>query len=480
MEMVTYLMEGIKVCGIFGAYNCPKAAEMTYVGLHEMQSRAKEYAGIASWDKNRLYREAGTGIVQTVFTETVLGRLFGRNAIGHIRYATVSDDPSKDNAQPLVDEKLGVAISHNGNLTNTNALRSGLCQNNLACSSCQHECPLKTGIDTELILRRFCSSSKENLFERMFEALSGVKGSYSLLLICRDAMIVVRDLFGNRPLWLGSNDGSWFVSSETVSFQNLGIKTEREIAPGEILLMTSSGIESRYFDETRLSETPIPHVLAKCIFELLYYASPASTIFGQDVTEFRLLAGKKLHECCQATGDLVVDVPDSAKFHAIGWSLSDQATPYRPAIIRSHYIGRTFVEGLQELRMDKVALKFTPIRQFVEGKRIILIDDSIVRLTTLPRVVQLLRMVGAKEVHARIPTPRIKFPCHYGIDTPTRKELIASDHTVEEIRVMTGLDSLQFLTVPQLQSLLPDPENYCFACMTGQYPIPIDDFAIAA
>lgn len=275
------------------------------------------------------------------------------------------------------------------------------------------------------------------------------------------------------------NDGGWFVSSETVSFQNLGIKIEREIEPGEILLITKSGLKSRYFNEEKLFDQPMPHKLAKCIFELLYYASPASIIFGQSVVEFRLNAGRKLCECCPATGDLILDVPDSAKFHALGWDIADPNARYVSGLLRSHYIGRTFVEGLQKLRIDKVALKFTPIRFFVEGKRIILVDDSIVRLTTLPRVVELLRMVDAAEIHGRIPTPRIKFPCHYGINTPTRRELIASDHTVEEIRRATGLDSLQFLTIPQLQELVPDPENYCFACMTGDYPIPIDDFALA-
>ena len=456
------------MCGIFGAFNCPKAAEVTYVGLHEMQSRAKEYAGITTCDGRSLYREAGPGIVQTVFSQERLSRLFGRTAIGHIRYATVDDDPTKDNAQPLLDPEKKVAICHNGNLTNTKDLR---------CQLCEKTCQPKTPIDTELILLRFCESSQVDLFKRTFEALRGVCGTYSLLILFGNAMIAARDPYGNRPLWLGSKDGGWFVSSETVSFQNLGIKTEREIEPGEILVIDKSGPQSMYFDEDQLSENPIPHELAKCIFELLYYASPASQIFGLSVVEFRLRAGQLLHDCHPAPGQIVLGIPDSANFHAFGYALYDSELRYVPGIMRSHYIGRTFVEGLQKIRIDKVSLKFTPLAALLAGQIVVLIDDSIVRLTTMPRVAELLRMVGVKEIHVRIATPKIKFPCRYGIDTPTRKELVASDHTAEEIRNMAGVDSLSFLEVEQLRTLVPDPQDYCFACMTGDYPIPIPDYS---
>ncbi len=298
------------MCGVFGAFDCPKAAEQTVLGLHTEQHRAKEYVGIVTSDGANLFRETGPGITQEVFRdEKTLDQLHGRSSIGHIRYSTVEDDQRLDNTQPIIGSfgSQEVAIAHNGQINNCAELREGLG-------------PFKTSMDTEVILKLFCASSAEDVFERVFDAVRFLKGTYCLIFLYNDVMIAVRDPWGNRPLSLGSREDSWFVSSETIVFDVLGIETVRDIEPGEILVITKDDISSRYFDEERLSKEPIPHARAMCIFEELYYAHPGSVMFGEPVVDFRLRAGRKLCQLCPSPGRTVVGVPDSALFHGDGFA----------------------------------------------------------------------------------------------------------------------------------------------------------------
>ncbi|OGY91405.1 MAG: amidophosphoribosyltransferase [Candidatus Komeilibacteria bacterium RIFCSPLOWO2_02_FULL_48_11] len=451
------------MCGIFGAFNCDHAAHVVFLGLHGIQHRAKEFAGIVSSDGTNLFRRTGPGIVQDVFRDPGdLERLHGRVAFGHIRYATTEDDPKLDNTQPIMGsfESMEMAIAHNGNLVNHAELRSELAAHGR----------FKTSLDTEVILRLFCLSSAKDVFARVFDAVRCLRGSYSLIFLWNDMMVAVRDPWGNRPLALGRRGASWFLSSETISFDTLGIAAVREVAPGEILVISKQGISSRYFDEERLSDQPIPHERAQCIFELLYYANPGSKVFGQHVWEFRIRAGRRLCVLCPSLGDAVVGVPDSALFHADGYAAAWEMVPVR-GLLRSHYVGRTFVEGVQKLRESAVARKFVPVFALLWGRAVTLIEDSIVRLTTLPEVVRLVRRGGAREVHARVATPPITHPCRYGIDTPDPRELAAANHSVEEIRVLAGVDSLAFMPMEGLKGLVPNPRDYCFACMDGNYRI---------
>lgn len=462
------------MCGIFAAFRCPKAAEITYLALHAMQHRAQEYAGIATSDGSNIFRITGQGIVQDVFDQKTLDQLHGKCALGHIRYSTREDNPKLDNTQPLTGFFTDgeVAIVHNGNLFNIQGIQKQLEQ---------ESGPFKTSIDTEVILRLFCRSKEKNIFKRVFESIRGLRGTYSLLFLFKDTLIAVRDPWGNRPLSLGKKDHSWFVASETVVFDNLSIETVREIQPGEILVITKNGQRSQYFDTNRLSQKLIPHQHAYCIFELLYFSHPASVMFdGESVANFRLRAGRKLCQSCPSPGKTIVAVPDSAMFHGEGYAEADPKATLAQGLLRSHYIGRTFIEGLQELRVSGVAKKFTALRVLLKDKIVTLVDDSIVRLNTMPDVIALIHHAGAKQVHVRITTPPIKYPCRYGIDMPTKKELTAANHTVEEIRKIAGgkiagadtlEDTLEYMSLEALQSLVAKPDDFCYACMTGNYPI---------
>ncbi len=451
------------MCGIFGALNSGKAAELVFCGLHGIQHRAKEFAGIVSSDGTNLYRKTGPGTVQDVFSDiSDIEKLRGRSAIGHIRYSTIDDDPKLDNTQPIIGSfgSNEVALAVNGNIVNHKELKQDLSRFG----------PFKTSMDSEIILRLFCLSDKENIFERVFDSVKGVRGTYSMVFLWDDVMIAVRDPLGNKPLSIGKSGASWFVSSETTSFDSLDIETIRDVSPGEIALITKHGVESVYFDENRLSENPIPHKRAHCVFSLLYYALPASVVFGEFVAEYRKRCGRKLCEICPCCADTVVGVPDSALFHAEGYAEA-KGLQSISAILRSHYVGRTFILPVQDLREAAVARKFAFLLPYLKGKDVVLVDDSIVRLTTLPKVVASVRRAGAKSVHARIAAPKIIYPCYYGIDTPVNTELSASTHTEEEIRKDARLDSLGYMTIEGLRSLVSNPDDYCYACMTGEYPI---------
>jgi len=453
------------MCGIFAAYNCRKAAEFTYAGLHAIQHRAQDYAGIVTSDGVNLYRHAGPGIVQEVFDNKALSRLHGLHAVGHIRYPTVGDEieqqSEREKTQPIVSafNNREVAIAHNGNIMNYEQLLSLLRRHQL-----------KTSIDTEVMMRLFCESDASDDIHRVFDAVCQARGTYSLVFLYEDVMIAVRDPFGNRPLALGRKDDAWFVSSETVAFDNLGIKYVRDIAPGEILVITKYGQRSAYFNEQGVSLKPLDHDRSGCCFESIYYSHPGSCINDCGVANFQKEAGRLLYRECPTDGDIVIGVPDSAMFHALGYA-NESGIPFELGITRSHYIGRTFIEPFQWLRDLKVRRKFTVIRELVKGKRIILVDDSIFRLTTMMGLVDLLWAAEVAEIHARIASAPIVYPCFYGIDVPSQKELAAANWTLEEIRQRTKLTSLYYLSMPGLKSLFKNPDNHCFACMDGQYKI---------
>ncbi len=446
------------MCGIFAVFNAEGAADLAFLGLHAQQHRAVEFAGMVTSDGATLHRHAGRGLVREVFRRTDLNRLTGRIALGHIRYPTVEDDPSHDNTQPILANyrEHEIAIAHNGNLTNVSELRRGLAGQKLVTST-----------DTELILRRFCLTEGNSPGECLGESLIGVRGSYALTLLFPDRLIAIRDPSGNRPLSLGKKGQSWFLSSETCAFETIKADFVRDILPGELLVVSDAGLESY---ELRLP--PVP--LARCIYEQIYFAHPSSRIFGEYTSEFRIRLGQKLEAVHPVpSGEVVVPVPDSSNFIALGYASSGRSGQFRIGILRSHYIGRTFIEGEQRLREEKAEMKFLPVRSGLAGKVVVLVDDSIVRLTTMPKIVRLLRWVGAKQIHVRIACPEIVNPCRYGIDTPTKAELAAASMSLDEMRAKVGADSLEFLPLEELQKLSPE-KGFCYACMNGEYPIPIE------
>ncbi len=445
------------MCGIFGAFDVDHASKEIYLALHAQQHRAKESAGMVVSDNGKFYRYAGPGIVQNVFSYSALNNLPGRIGVGHIRYSTVEDNPQLDNTQPIVADYHNdkVAIAHNGNLTNVGKLYHNLNSPNLL-----------TSMDTELILRLFCLTEGNSLMECVKKSLTKVQGTYTLLFLLPDCLIAVRDPSGNRPLSLGKRGKSWFVSSETCAFDMLEIDFVRDIEPGEILIISQKGLES---DKLCLPSVP----LARCIFEQIYYGLPASLIFEEYASEFRKRLGCKLEEVCPVIGgQAVMSIPDSANFIAEGYASSGRSGKLSSGILRSHYIGRTFLEPTQAQRELKVKRKFQLVKPEIVGKSIVLVDDSIVRLNTMPSIVRMIRGAKAKEVHVRIACPPITHPCYYGIDMPTTTELAAATMTIEEMRTKIDADSLEFLPLEELQKLSPDI-GYCYACMNGEYPIPI-------
>ena len=446
------------MCGIVGIANAAGAAEYTYVGLHAIQHRAIEYAGMVTTDGSDAFTHHGTGVVRQVFNQPILDNLHGRFALGHIRYATVEDKNSHQrNIQPLI-ATVGdsfVAIAHNGNLTNADSLRQELLNDGALFA---------TSLDTEVILHRFMRASGTPT-ERLIKALDGVRGSYTLVLLMPDMMIATVDPSGNRPLMLGQKDGGYFIASESAAFQAMGVTRMREIEQREIIAITKDTIKTSFLPDWTAG------VRRRCRFEHVYYALPSSIMFGQDVANFRLRLGRAL-ELTSPTldADYVFGVPDSATFIAYGYGASGRSGIYVPGILRNHYVGRTFIQGRQGLRDTGVSRKFSVVPEFVRGKKIALIDDSIVRLTTMPRLVERLRALDAKEIHVRIGSPQVISPCHYGIDTPTHSELAAAMMSLDAMKTRINCDSLEFLSLKTLRSLSSKPDDYCYACWTGQYP----------
>jgi amidophosphoribosyltransferase len=441
-------------CGVFGIFGHEEAAKLAYLGLYALQHRGQESAGIVATDGAALRVEKSMGLVQEIFTPDVIARLPGAAAIGHTRYSTAGDT-TLTNAQPLVSDcnKGKLALAHNGNLTNAGELRRSL----------EHKGSIfQTTSDTEVIVHLVARSRAGNLVGAIADALNQVEGAYSLLILTRDEIFAVRDPRGFRPLALGKLGNSWVVASETCAFDLIRAEYEREIEPGEMLRIAKSGIESIRFAPEK------PHQF--CIFEHVYFSRPDSLVFGRPVNLSRERLGRLLAREYPATADMVVPVPDSGVPAAIGYA-SESGLPFRMGLIRNHYVGRTFIEPEQAIRDFGVRLKLNPVRRLLEGQRVVLVDDSIVRGTTSRKIVRMMRDAGAAEVHMRISCPPTISPCHYGVDTPTRNELIAARHSIEEIRQFIGADSLGYLSLESLRAAVEDKEGkFCTACYTGVYP----------
>jgi len=442
-------------CGIFGVYGHPEAANLTYLGLYALQHRGQEGSGICSSDGRHLFLEKSRGLVADVFSEKRLKRLPGHTAIGHNRYSTAGSSVLR-NVQPIVANfALGtLAIAHNGNLVNATELRESL-ENEGAI--------FQSSSDSEVIVHLIAHAKGDDFNERVLHALKQIKGAFSLLIMREKELIAVRDPYGVRPLSLGVKDGAYIVASETCAFDLIGATYIRDIEPGEVFIMGEQGLRSLRLNYIKK---------AFCVFEFIYFSRPDSNIFGGvNVNEMRKEFGRQLARESHIEADLVIPVPDSGVPAAIGFS-EESKIPFDFGLIRNHYVGRTFIEPKNHIRHFGVKIKLNPVRQLLEGKRLIVIDDSIVRGTTSKKIVKMLREGGgAKEVHLRISSPPTIGPCFYGIDTPTRQELIASSHLIEEIKKYVTADSLTYLSLQGLKGIIPDPHNYCTACFDNQYPI---------
>jgi amidophosphoribosyltransferase len=446
-------------CGVFGVYGHPEAANLTYLGLYALQHRGQESAGIVSSTGADLNVHRAMGEVEEIFQPDVLKKLKGASAIGHTRYSTAGDKALL-NAQPiLIDCNKGkVALAHNGNLTNALEHRRRL----------EHRGSIfQTNSDTEVIVHLIAKSQARNFSAALGDALNQVEGAYSLLVLTPEEMYAVRDPRGFRPLALGKittteGNDAWVVASETCAFDLINAEHLRDVEPGEMLRVSRSGIETIRFSAAK------PHQF--CVFEHVYFSRPDSTVFGRSVNESREMLGRLLAQEHPVEADMIVPIPDSGVPAAIGYSL-ESGIPFRMGLIRNHYIGRTFIEPSQAIRNFGVKLKLNPVRNLVNGKRVVLVDDSIVRGTTSRKLVRLMRDAGAKEVHMRISCPPTISPCYYGVDTPTKEELIASSNTPEQICKYLGADTLGYLSMTGLRQAVNDKNGeFCTSCYTGIYP----------
>jgi amidophosphoribosyltransferase len=448
-------------CGVFGIWGHPDAAHLTYYGLHSLQHRGQEGTGIVVANDNKLKGIKGEGLVSEIFTESVMKGLTGTSAIGHVRYATAGGG-GYENVQPLLfhSQSGSLALAHNGNLVNANSLKHQLeTQGSI----------FQTSSDTEVLAHLIRKSGFPHMNDRVKNALSMLKGAYAFLIMTETELMVALDPHGLRPLSLGCIGDAYVVASETCAFDLVGAEYIRDIMPGELLIINDQGITSERF--------AISTTKAICTMEYVYFSRPDSNIQGINVHTARKQLGKQLAFEAPIEADVVTGVPDSSISAAIGYA---EATgiPYEMGLIKNRYVGRTFIQPSQSLREQGVKMKLSPVRGVVEGKRVIMVDDSIVRGTTSRRIVSLLKEAGATEVHVVISSPPIKNPCFYGIDTSSKGELIASDKSVEEIRVLIGADSLTFLSVDGMmkafgQSEADGTSGFCLGCFTGNYPTEI-------
>jgi amidophosphoribosyltransferase len=445
-------------CGLFGVFGHPEAAHLAYMGLYALQHRGQESAGIAAGDGTRLRLEKGMGLVNDVFTEGRLAALPGDRAIGHVRYST-SGDTVATNAQPYLIEchRGPIAVGHNGNLVNAAILRQEL----EAAGSI-----FQSTSDTEVILHLYARSHRERLEDAIAASLYKVMGAFSLVFLTPEALVAARDPWGFRPLVLGRLNGTTIVASETCALDLIDAEYVRDVEPGEVLVADADGVRS-------YKPFP-PEPAAHCVFEHVYFARPDSLVFGRTVLESRLRLGRQLALESPADADVVVPIPDSGMGAALGFA-RESRLPFEWGLIRNHYVGRTFIQPRQGQRSVGVKIKLNPVRQVIEGRRVVLIDDSIVRGTTSRKIVRMVREAGAREVHMRISSPPTTGPCYYGIDTPLRSELIASSHSVEEIRRFIGADSLAYLSHEGLLAAVDDEagRRHCTACFSGRYPVAV-------
>jgi amidophosphoribosyltransferase len=446
-------------CGVFGIFGHPEAANLTYLGLYALQHRGQESCGIVASDGTRLHSHLGMGLVADVFKrDDIFDNLPGSASIGHVRYSTAGGEGIK-NCQPImVDYSRGsIAVAHNGNLVNAQELRNKL-ENSGSIFS--------TTADTETIIHLIARAQSDSLVDRVCEALHHVKGAYSLAFLTETRMIAVRDPNGFRPLSLGKLDGAFVVASESCAFDLIEAEFIRELEPGEMIVVDKNGMKSFFpFKETK--NTP-------CIFEYVYFARPDSRLFNRMVYTVRKEFGRQLAREYPVDADIVIAVPDSGVPAAMGYA-EEAGLPLELGLIRNHYVGRTFIEPQQSIRHFGVKLKLNPVRDIIEGKRVIVVDDSIVRGTTSRKIVKMIRNAGAKEIHVRISSPPTSFPCFYGIDTPSRKELISASHSIEEINRYITADSLGYISrdglLASVQQFGEGEISFCDACFSGEYPV---------
>ena len=445
-------------CGLFGIHGHPEAARLTYLGLYAQQHRGQESAGIVASDGQKLRLEKAMGLVNDVFDDARLDALVGDKAMGHVRYSTAGDTVAA-NAQPILIEchRGPIALGHNGNIVNASILRQEL----EAAGSI-----FQSTSDTEVVLHLYARSHRETLEDAIAASLCKVMGAFSLLFLTKDALVAARDPWGFRPLVIGKVEGATIVASETCALDLIDAEYVREVAPGELIVIDRDGLRSFH---------PFPpEPVRQCVFEHIYFARPDSEVFGRNVLGTRQRLGRQLAREAPADADIVVPVPDSGMGAALGYS-EESGLPFQWGLIRNHYVGRTFIEPKQSIRSFGVKIKLNPVRSVLEGKRVVLIDDSIVRGTTSRKIVGMVREAGAREVHMRISSPPTTGPCYYGIDTPLKTELIASSHSTEEIRRSIGADSLAYLTHDGLLAAIGDAkgDRHCTACFSGRYPVAV-------
>jgi len=445
-------------CGIFAVYRHEEAAKLAYFGLYALQHRGQESAGIIVSDGKRVVGHKAMGLVPDIFNEEVLDSLKGDIALGHVRYSTTGSSLLV-NAQPFKVQYAGkcLAIAHNGNLVNARALRTEL----------ENEGSIfQTTMDTEIVLHLAAKEIKNGMEKAMVSVMNRIKGAYSMVIMTEDTMVAVRDPNGFRPLCLGRLHSGYVIASETCAFDLIEAEYIRDIEPGEILIINRDGLKS--------IKSEIPSRRTQCIFELIYFARPDSNIFGQNVYLFRKKQGELLAKEFSVDADLVMPFPDSGNYAAIGFAQAS-SIPLEMGVIRNHYVGRTFIQPSQSMRDFGVKVKLNPVKELLKGRRVLIIEDSIIRGTTSKTRIKTLRDIGAKEIHMLVSCPPHRFPCHYGIDFSTKGELIAAQKSVEEIRKFIGLDSLGYLSMDNLVNSTCIPrEDLCLACFDGNYPIPAE------
>ena len=442
-------------CGVFGIFGHPEAANLTYLGLYALQHRGQESAGIATADGEKIRISRAMGHVAEAFDERALEGLPGHIAVGHTRYSTAGESKLQ-NAQPiLIDCAHGqIAIAHNGNLVNARELRDRLVRDGSI---------FQTSSDTEVVLHLYARSREHTVEDAIVESISQVSGAFSLALLTKDRLIAARDPHGFRPLALGRLGDAYIVCSETCALDLIGATYVRDVEPGELVVISDGGLRS-------IRPFP-PAPLAHCVFEHVYFARPDSYVFGKSVNEVRTEMGRILARESPVESDVICPIPDSGVCGATGFS-DASGVPMEMGLIRNHYVGRTFIQPQQAIRHFSVKIKLNPVRSVLEGKRVVLIDDSIVRGTTSRKIVKMVRAAGAKEIHMRIACPPTISPCFYGVDTPSKSELIAATHSTEEIRQFIEADSLAYLSLEGLlQSVAPEGGSYCTSCYTGVYPV---------
>ena len=442
-------------CGVFGIFGHAEAANLTYLGLYALQHRGQESAGIAASDGVQIRHRKAMGYVNEAFDADSLATLTGSLAIGHVRYSTAGES-KLTNAQPIVVDSVHgqFAIGHNGNLVNAGELRDALVREGAI---------FQTSSDTEVVVHLYARSREEGTEAAVVEAISQARGAFSFVMMTKDRLIGVRDPHGFRPLAIGRLDDAWVICSETCALDLIGATYVRDVEPGEVVAISAAGLKSiKPF-------APAPH--AQCIFEHVYFARPDSYVFGESVNEVRTEFGRRLARECPVDADVVVPIPDSGVCAAVGFAEAS-GIPMRMGLIRNHYVGRTFIEPQHSIRHFGVRVKLNPVRSIIDGRRVVLIDDSIIRGTTSRKIVRMIRSAGAREVHMRISCPPTISPCFYGVDTPRRSELIAATHTLEEIRKYLDADSVAYLSLEGMTDAVRGGRSkYCTSCYTGNYPV---------